>query len=444
MKLNDAELDILDAASLLWNFDIDVISHLLGDSISNTSFRKFYRLPFVKLTTSGWRIVHFARYWFRKELAQRAPKRYTTFQKRAKKYYLEKLEFAKDETRQELNVNLLHLSDNDTLHTFCFQESLNQFVIRPLPKDELSLVRDMFVSFHKVVPAFFRENTYQEQYLEKYWELSPETFYGFYRSGKLVMFMSMLPLTPKIRAELQKNPVYSNLIKKSEYAENEVLMWIASFLPEYGASAVGRVFLYGFSQLVGRSHMVVVTPFLEAHQLLEGIGFERLSNADYPTKDGLLYKAYRISLKDIRTLDILSQPKKDESRPFSFVRLSKEEAVEHVKNLLVHFYEFEQKVDIVSRCPYLQVRCQFEEELMKAAETVRHFIIMTIDSWSDRTSASYVYGEIIRLCYINKFGTHETIATLLNLSISTYYRYLKKGIVLLAESYVANLVNQQD
>ena len=81
---------------------------------------------------------------------------------------------------------------------------------------------------------------------------------------------------------------------------------------------------------------------------------------------------------------------------------------------------------------------------MKAAETVRHFIIMTIDSWSDRTSASYVYGEIIRLCYINKFGTHETIATLLNLSISTYYRYLKKGIVLLAESYVANLVNQQD
>ena len=149
-------------------------------------------------------------------------------------------------------------------------------------------------------------------------------------------------------------------------------------------------------------------------------------------------------MEDIRTLDILSQSKKDESRPSSFVRLSKEEAVEHVKNLLVHFHEFEQKVDIVSRCPYLQVRCQFEEELMKAAETVRHFIIMTIDSWSDRTSASYVYGEIIRLCYINKFGTHETIATLLNLSISTYYRYLKKGIVLLAESYVANLVNQQD
>ena len=41
MKLNDAELDILDAASLLWNFDIDVISHLLGDPIRTHRFGSF-------------------------------------------------------------------------------------------------------------------------------------------------------------------------------------------------------------------------------------------------------------------------------------------------------------------------------------------------------------------------------------------------------------------
>ena len=252
IMLNDAEQSILDAASLLWNFDFDSISHLLGSTISTQSFRKFCRLPFVELTPFGWRMSHFARYWFRKEFLKRAPIRYTVFQNRAKSYWLEKLDFAEDETKQELNVNLLHLSDNDVLHTFCFQESLNQFVIRPIPKNELNLVREMFDSFHKFVPAFFRETTYQEQYLETYWELSPETFYGFYRSGKLVMFMSMLPLSNKIRTELLKNPVYSNFIGKSDYTENETMMWIAAFLPEYGASAVGRSFLHGFSQLAGR------------------------------------------------------------------------------------------------------------------------------------------------------------------------------------------------
>ena len=190
--------------------------------------------------------------------------------------------------------------------------------------------------------------------------------------------------------------------------------------------------------------MVVITPFLEAHQLIEGIGFERLKWADYTTHDGLLHKAYRINLEDIRNLHLLNVPKKDETPFFSNMRLSKEEANDHVKNLLVHFYEIEQKADIISRCPYLQVRCHSHKELMKATKTLRQFIITTIDSWSDTSETSALYGQVIRMFYIKKFGTHESIANLLNLSNSTYYRYLKKGIELLAEFYVANLINQQE
>ena len=183
MPLDDAELDLLDAAALMWNFDIDAISRLLDTQVSATSFRKFCELPIVEPTASGWRIINVARFWFRKEFARRAPERYASMVNRAKRYWLDKLESADDETKRNLYVNLLYLTDNDELHTYCFQESLDRYVIRPLPREHLSAVREMYVSFHNVMPAFFRESTYQEQYLETYWELSPETFFGFYRDG---------------------------------------------------------------------------------------------------------------------------------------------------------------------------------------------------------------------------------------------------------------------
>ncbi len=207
MQLDDAELDMLDAASLMWNFDFDAISRLLDTQVSATSFRRFCQLPVVEPTASGWRIINVARFWFRKEFFHRAPERYASLVNRAKRYWLEKLESADDETKRNLYVNLLFLTDNDDLHTYCYQESLDRYVISPLPKEYLSVVREMYISFHNVMPAFFRESTYQEQYLETYWELSPETFFGFYRGGRLVVFMSMLPLTPKIRRELQKSGI---------------------------------------------------------------------------------------------------------------------------------------------------------------------------------------------------------------------------------------------
>ncbi|HEY8529792.1 MAG TPA: ATP-binding protein [Paenibacillaceae bacterium] len=444
MPLGDDGLDMLDAASLLWNFDIDAISRLLEVRVPAASFRAFCDLPIVEPTDAGWRIVKAARFWFRKEFARRAPERYAAMVNRARRYWMDKLEAADSEAKRNLYVNLLYLTDNDVLHTYCYQESLDQYVIRPLRREELGAVREMYVSFHNVMPAFFRESTYQEQYLETYWELSPETFFGFYRGGRLAVFMSMLPLTPGVRRELQRNPVYRNYIARSEETEGDTVMWIAAFLPEYGASAVGEVFLYGFSKLAGRGRMIVITPFLEAHRLMEGIGFEPLPWADYTTENGLYHKACRLDLKDVETLNAVMSSGSGEHRLASPPRMSREEAHAHVKNLLVHFHDFEQRADIVGRCPYMRMRCHSRQELAKAAETIRKLVVSLLETWSRSNGAQAVCGQILHLCYIRKIGTHETIAARLNLSLSTYYRHLKKGTALLAEAYVVHLGILQD
>lgn len=439
MGLTDAELDLLDAASLLWNFDLEVISHLLQQPLSATAFRRFCQLPIVEPTASGWRILHVARYWFRKEFAHRAPERYASFRQRAKLYWLERMEPASREVKRERYANLLHLTDNDALHTYCFQASPDLYLIRPLPKEELGLVREMFVAFHETVPAFLQDTTHQEQYLETYWELSPDTFYGFYRGGKLAMFMSMLPLTWEIRNELQKNPVYREYILGGEGTESDTVMWIASFLPEYGASAVGLVFLHGFTHLAGNGRMVVMTPFLEGQLLNDSIGHERLQWADYTAENGLVYKAYRLDLSDSGILDAILDSGSNTAPPSNEARFTPAEAFVHVKDLLAQYYDFERDAELVNRCPFMQTRSHSRQTLARAAAAVRKFVAGTLDGWVKGQGASAVYGEILRLFYIQRIGTHERIATRLNLSLSTYYRHLRKGTAVLAEAYIAQL-----
>ncbi|MFY0543906.1 hypothetical protein [Brevibacillus sp. H7] len=174
-------------------------------------------------------------------------------------------------------------------------------------------------------------------------------------------------------------------------------MWIASFRPEYGASAVGQVFLHGFSKLASRGRMVVMTPFMEAHQLIESIGFEPLPWANTMTESGLLNKAYRLDLTDVGPcLTQVSSGSEEHQTAAPNKPLSWEETFDHVKSLLVHFHHFEQRADIVGRCPFMRTRCHTRQELMKAADTVRTFFHTTINTWSEEAASSCLFGEILR------------------------------------------------
>ena len=51
---DDYYQNILDITSLLWRFDQDLLSDILGEPISNESFRRFCRLPFITVCERGW------------------------------------------------------------------------------------------------------------------------------------------------------------------------------------------------------------------------------------------------------------------------------------------------------------------------------------------------------------------------------------------------------
>jgi hypothetical protein len=435
LALGDLELQMLDAASLLWNFDQDGISCLIGQEVPVSIFRGFCQLPLIEPALHGWRIAPFAKRWFRKEFSNRSPKRYAEMRKLAKAFVLGQIREASPLERRMWFVNLLHLAENDSLHTLCFLDSPDLFVIEPLRKADLAQAGDMFVSFHEQVPAFFRDQTHQELYLEEYYRLTPETFYGFYRDGRLAMFMSMLPLVPEVAESLRRNPVYRAYIEQGDHEEQDTLMWIASFLPEYSLSAIGRVFLHGFSQLAGKGRLIVLSPFPEAHHLNESLSFERLEWADYTTDHGLKYQAYRLDLRDTAALEIAIDGGFAAMRTGKEPLLTKESAFALVKQILNRFDDFEQQDDIVAQCPYLSQFAHSSLERAEAAAVVRQFLSGIMAEWLEQGGTYRTYGRILQACYVQKLGTHEKIAARLNMSISNYYRSLKKAVQQLGEVY---------
>ncbi len=67
----------------------------------------------------------------------------------------------------------------------------------------------------------------------------------------------------------------------------------------------------------------------------------------------------------------------------------------------------------------MRTRCHSRQELTRAAEVIRKFIVSMLDSWSRSGGVQAVCGEILRKCYIQKIGTHDVIASRLHLSVST-------------------------
>ncbi len=439
VKLSHAQSKLLDAASMLWSFDYDLITHLLQCDVNIHVFRTFCELPFIKLTPEGWQVLNSIRPWIRKDFNFRSPELHTAYLHKARSYLLKRLHQKKPNERSSIYLQLLHLIDHDILHSYCFLESFDEFDIRPVLKDELPTVKMMFTRFHHSVPGFFPDLTMQEDYLEEYFDLSPDTFYGFYNKKRLILFVSALPLTRRIRKELINNPTYSRYIKHSAYQENEIIMWIASFQPEFGASAVGLAFMFGYSKIAPNSLMTVITPFPEAHQLMESMGYQRLSWGDYVSEDGVVYKAYQLDLREGLLSERLLTSREANSPVLS---PSQPEMIEQTKHLLIHFHNFEENQNFVSGYPYLRKYIHSKHELSEAANQLRKLILSIVEEWCDANGQNAAYGTILRLSYIQNSGNHETIAQRMNMALSTYYRNLKKAVTKMSDAITVFYYNK--
>jgi len=70
--LTDADLDLLDAATLLWDFNLDSLSQVLAQPVGTSAFQSFCSHSFVEAAAMGWRVSEPVRHWARRAMLAEA------------------------------------------------------------------------------------------------------------------------------------------------------------------------------------------------------------------------------------------------------------------------------------------------------------------------------------------------------------------------------------
>ena len=223
---------------------------------------------------------------------------------------------------------------------------------------------------------------------------------------------------------------YTKYIEQTKLKEEEFVVWIGAILPEYEREAMDvlcRQFIVDFAKA---KHMIGIGYYTYYIRGLLSLGFERIPSADYRADNGENWVALQLNLKDNDFLDLLD--KIFETSMGKYPDFSKEEMKNFVKKALEHFESLEQENDILERfITILPRNVNVSDGIDKGgsslAAVLRKHLLDSLEKMKADRNGETELIRIIQLAYIDKIGPHGVIANRLNLSISTYYRYLKKA-----------------
>src|SRR5699024_7022899 len=108
------------------------------------------------------------------------------------------------------------------------------------------------------------------------------------------------------------------------------------------------------------------------------------------------------------------------------------EAIQLIKKLLLSFYDFESNPELLKETTAVIN----SKDDATSADTIRIAMKDAMAEIASRTEKDRLMIRAIELTYIDRIGTNEVVAERLHLSISTYYRYVSKGIEKLALQFI--------
>ncbi|MEW9053667.1 MAG: ATP-binding protein [Neobacillus sp.] len=412
--------NLLTTASIFWWFDYDLLKSVYDQPTTTTEFYHFCQLPYIEVCENGrWRINDDIRQWLSTDFSVRNPEKYELVLKRATATLKKQLDLVAAEQKLPYILNILHVNQNGFIKRFGFGASNTKFQAGPLTESELPIICNMFEKFVRSLKPFLPDKWQQYRYFHEVWKLQPEAFIAVRLADKIVGFITFVQLNRKTRDLFSRNPVYAEYINRTTFQEKEFLIWVISADPNYDPDVTAFNFRYIFSQLAKDTLINVVSPFPDLANIFLSLGFKSLEYNTTFTNDlpmSLLQLDLRNSDLSKAINQVLdSKPEEPEIYMQEFISL--------MKKILIYFHQsmseqlIHSAINKYTFLSHLTTPIDFRKRLL------------TILNEMERGSEDeQLYASIIDLAYIKKNYKHDTIAERLNLSLSTYYRYLKKSI----------------
>lgn len=429
------EKQLLDAASVFWRFDQEMLEEVSGQRISDEAFRRFCGLPFISLSDhGGWSVVDAVREWIKSDLHNRTPETYDLYRRRALLVLQGRLAAAPTDHKRRLIVELLYLHENELLRSYGFrgQGESYQVEVRQAGEKDIPVLEIMYQDWASTIPPYLPDESHQEAYFRAVWEADPSSFTVFGVDDRLVAFYALVPLNRETRLIFQDNPIFHTYIAESPLQEREYLIWLGCTLPDFEPSIFGYLLRYLFLELAGKL-VITLTPIPYFADIYTSIGFKRLPWADSCYTNGTPVHAYQIDLREKELSDPLTERLLSGSPKDS---ISLEEVSSLLKKTMNNAHALESDTKLLNSLQGLDKIKQMVPLEGSVASAVRKAVLESLEKMSGGTEEDQLLAQAIRLAYIQKIGKHEAVASRLSLSQSTYYRYLKKGFERLAHYFM--------
>jgi|GEM_PF-2758718 len=414
---------LLQAAAILKYFDRDALAAMLDAPVTEDEFRRFCRLPFVKdQPDRGWTLVEQVRREARANFRNQEPARYDLCRARAEQFLNRCLgERCPDGNwfQHELAWRKFSLLDNDFIQGMIFYGDDDGFSLEPAKATDIPRLENMHLDNIQAFDPSYHNETHLHTYLRALWEVAGDGIKLIVRERAVVGFYALIPLNEQARFIIGQNPIFSAFIELGSVESNDYLVWMVASSPPFDPDVYG----YGLRELLfnqaNGKRIAFMIPATKVMKDLCAIGFENLEWAYYQSAGNSHAYICQLDLRAPKPLPILFAEKSKLSRQDlstgAIIRESAQqpigeraEWIAHTKRLLTDFRSLDSPA----------IRNVFLEQ----------YRIMAAGKTADRAMA-----QILQHAFLHKKGTHKEVASLLNLSIATYYRYLKQLTLRMAE-----------
>ena len=416
-----------EVAGILLRFNQERLQHILGESVPNEKFLRFVTLPFINKIVGGWRLHESVQEWAQDLFRRRKPDTFQSYRTKALAM-IDREQMAHPLQKNRLMMDKLYLHENELLRSYVFAGDSKGVEIRLADRSDLPKLETLTAQYFHVMTGGVADGIRLEPYIRPLWEADSTAFVTLWKEGELVAYYSFVPFTEETRSVLERMPMVRPYLDMVEQVEEKTCFALPLFAVALSmAVEIGGIMSRVMLHHMGKARLTIDITFLrEWVPILQAAGFERLDQAAYTSPDGTRFECLQL---DLRHHDLPAHIDRLFRREQEEEQAAKEQAAALIKKALMRFHNlaFEQPL-LKSLLPLVVRSGHAPSSPEQAAGMVQSRLRQSLDTMSAGLEEDQLLAGIIRLAYIAKTGSHESIAKQLHLSNATYYRHLKKAV----------------
>lgn len=429
LDISTSQRSLLDAASVVGQFDKELLMHITGQTLSYEDFDQFCNIQVIMKAKDGWSILEGIRNWLQSDFKEHSPELFSLYKKRALEVLHRRWLAADPIKRRSLFLENIYTAENKLLQEYYFVGDETVYDIRTARQEDIAPIMDIWKNRHLNILQSVNDGTEQEKLIQSVWELEPSAIKAFWEKDRIVGFTSIVSLTSEAREIFLKNDLYRNYLLNTETEENERLFWIGATANKDDYEALNAIYRYFFEHAMDNVLCTVMFPTDYDVSGLISLGLKELPWAASVTPSGKKFRMLQGDFREISLLQFLTT-----SYPVQTKKtIPIEEAIQLMKKLLLSFYDFESDSELLEEI----IAVIDMKDGANSGKVIRDSIQDAIKEIGRRTEKDRIMMRLIELTYIERIGSNEVVAERLHLSISTYYRYVKKGIEKIALQFIS-------